>query len=153
VIPAKLSNPPPQALAQVRGNILKGRYRRSGWWPMISREALISAVVLEQDAQGPADQPDRGGPVTWKIEVPRPACRDPRWKSTIIGFRQGGSRNIADGALSVVLFAVVNLDSHPAAGRLDLLPITADLRAIPVGLLSGCRNLAAGHAQCCWATE
>ena len=131
VIPANFQ-PTPQALAQVRGNILKagivGRLVANDF-----SGALISAVVLEQDAQGRPINP---------IEVARhleDRVRDrlqgPQVEIHIIGFAKVVA-DIADGALSVVLFAVVTL-------ILTLLAVWIYCQSLPIAAIPvGCSVVA-----------
>ena len=107
VIPADFS-PTPAAMAQVRGNILKagivGRLVANDF-----SGALVSATVLEQDANGRPVDPIR---IAHELEAKvRNVIQSPRYPGIevhIIGFAKVMG-DIADGALSVVLFAVITL--------------------------------------------
>jgi predicted RND superfamily exporter protein len=104
VIPANFQ-PTPEAMAKVRDNILKagivGRLVANDF-----SGALVSAVVLERDANGHPVDPIK---VAHQLEE---RVRDRIGSSTIdvrmIGFAEVVA-NIADGATAVVLFAVITL--------------------------------------------
>jgi predicted RND superfamily exporter protein len=131
VIPANFQ-PTPRALALVRANILKagivGRLVANDF-----SGALISAVVLEQDA--------RGRPVN-PIEVARhleDRVRDrlqgPQLEVRIIGFAKVVA-DISDGAVAVLLFAVVTL-------VLTLLAVWIYCQSLPIAAIPvGCSLVA-----------
>jgi predicted RND superfamily exporter protein len=104
VIPANFQ-PTPQALLKVRDNILKagivGRLVANDF-----SGALVSAVVLETDANGRPVDPIR---VARQLEARiRDRLQGPEIDVRMIGFAKVVA-DIADGALSVILFAVVTL--------------------------------------------
>ncbi|HXR88691.1 MAG TPA: MMPL family transporter [Steroidobacteraceae bacterium] len=107
VIPANFS-PTPAAMAQVRENILKagivGRLVANDF-----SGALVSATLLEQDANGRPVDPIR---IAHELEAQvRNAIQSPRYPGIevhIIGFAKVMG-DIADGALSVALFAAITL--------------------------------------------
>ena len=126
VIPANFQ-PTAKAMAKVRDNILKagivGRLVANDF-----SGALVSAVVLEQDAQGrPVDPIEVARHLEKRV---RDRLQGPQIDVHIIGFAKVVA-DIADGALSVVLFAVVTL-------ALTLLAVwiycqSLAVAAIPVG--------------------
>jgi predicted RND superfamily exporter protein len=104
VIPANFQ-PTPQALLKVRDNILKagivGRLVANDF-----SGALVSAVVLETDANGGPVDPIK---VARQLEAKiRDRLQGPEIDVRMIGFAKVVA-DIADGALSVILFAVVTL--------------------------------------------
>jgi predicted RND superfamily exporter protein len=104
VIPADF-RPTPAGMAQVRDNILKagivGRLVANDF-----SGALVSAVVLERDANGHPVDPIK---VAHELEAKvRDRLQSPAIDVRIIGFAEVVA-DIADGAASVVLFAVVTL--------------------------------------------
>jgi len=104
VVPADFQ-PTPEGLARVRENILKagivGRLVANDF-----SGALVSAIVLEQDANGHAVDPIK---VARRLEDRvRNRIQGPDIEIHIIGFAKVMG-DIADGALSVILFAVVTL--------------------------------------------
>jgi hypothetical protein len=131
VIPANFE-PTAPALAKVRGNILKagivGRLVANDF-----SGALISAAVLEQDAQGRPVNP---------IEVARhledrvrERLQGPQVEIHIIGFAKVVA-DIADGALAVVMFAVVTL-------ILTLLAVWIYCQSLPIAAIPvGCSVIA-----------
>jgi uncharacterized protein len=104
VVPANFQ-PTPEAMAKVRDNILKagivGRLVANDF-----SGALISAVVLEQDANGrPVDPIGLAHQLEQKI---RGQLQQSAIDVRMIGFAKVVA-DIADGALAVILFAVVTL--------------------------------------------
>ncbi|HUI63091.1 MAG TPA: MMPL family transporter, partial [Steroidobacteraceae bacterium] len=104
VVPADFQ-PTPEGLARVRENILKagivGRLVANDF-----SGALVSAIVLEQDANGHAVDPIK---VAHRLEERvRDRIQGPDIEVHIIGFAKVVG-DIADGALSVVLFAIITL--------------------------------------------
>jgi uncharacterized protein len=106
VVPANFS-PTPAAMAQVRENILKagivGRLVANDF-----SGALVSATVLEQDANGRPVDPIR---IAHELEARVRGAIEGRYPGIevhIIGFAKVMG-DIADGAAAVVLFAVITL--------------------------------------------
>ena len=132
VIPANFQ-PTPQALAQVRDNILKagivGRLVANDF-----SGALISAVVLDQDAQGrPVDPIEVARHLESRV---RERLQGPRVEIHIIGFSRVVA-DIADDALWVVSFAMVTLVLTLVAVwiycqsvRIAVIPIVCSLIAV-----------------------
>ncbi len=140
VIPADFQ-PTPASMARVRENILKagivGRLVANDF-----SGALVSATVLEQDANGRPVDPirvarDLESKVREAIERPDPAAAGaPVIAVHIIGFAKVMG-DIADGAHSVVLFAVITLLSTLCAVwlycqsfRLALVPVGCSVIAV-----------------------
>jgi predicted RND superfamily exporter protein len=104
VVPANFQ-PTPESMARVRDNILKagivGRLVANDF-----SGALVSAVLLEHDASGRPVDPIK---VARQIETKvRDRLQGPKIDVRIIGFARVVA-DIADGVLSVILFAVVTL--------------------------------------------
>ncbi|HEX5162463.1 MAG TPA: MMPL family transporter, partial [Steroidobacteraceae bacterium] len=106
--------PTPEALAKVRENILKAGIRGR----LVANDfsgALISAIVLEQDAQGRPIDPIK---VAHELET---RVRDRIQDNTVVVQAEGAGvdvhmigfakvvGDIADGAMSVIVFAIVTI--------------------------------------------
>ena len=131
VVPAEFQ-PTPQAMARVRDNILKagivGRLVATDF-----SGALISAVVLEQDANGHPVDPIR---VAHQLDRRvRDRIQSQAIDVRVIGFAQVMA-DIADGAMSVVVFAAVTL-------ILTLLAVWLYCQSLPIALVPvGCSVIA-----------
>ncbi|HVO47010.1 MAG TPA: MMPL family transporter [Steroidobacteraceae bacterium] len=132
VVPADFQ-PTPEGLARVRENILKagivGRLVANDF-----SGALVSAIVLEQDANGRAVDPIK---VAHRLEDRvRNRIQGPDIEVHIIGFAKVVG-DIADGALSVILFAIVTLVltllavwMYCQSLRIALVPVVCSLVAV-----------------------